>query len=214
MKTLTHRLIGTSKRRSKLPLLLAFAGLMALCGTNAIAETAELSGELLDRTPRDPRSGEQLQPYYVYDGKTYPGSACKYIDNSDAILLPSTPDTYSNPVKYDDRGVYMQDGTVTHVVCPVVRDKTTNANGTFSAKVYVNNQGPNELWCELYSRGTHGQLMEVDRDATTAGGDQTLSLDVNVSAAWGTYNIYCKFYNGARIYGYQVKEFRSTDSNN
>ena len=118
----------------------------------------------------------------VYDVKTYHGSECQYIDVASKATVGDDYE-YNNPLKYDTHGVINVDAATTHVVCPVVRDNAVNSNGTLGAKVFVNNVANQDLWCNLISRDHYGGLIAQNVQTTTAGGNRTLSLDVNASAA-------------------------------
>lgn len=195
----------------KLLTLLVFTAGFGFSGQDALARTADVSGQPMDSTvnPNFPGDLEPI-PVPASDSKIYHGSECRYVD----INNENSPEFYNNPVKYDTHGVFNQDAAITHVVCPVVRDNVTNTTGILEAKVAINNVADKEMWCQFISRDFFGQLMDLDQATTSSGGNQLLSLNVTVSAAYGNYSIYCKFPQGARIYSYGVTERLRTDSNN
>ena len=138
----------------------------------------------------------------LFDNKTMPGNACEAMYGSQSGVL-----------NHYTWGLYNTANGYVRVSCPIVRDNTSNGNGTWSANVYGFNPGGN-FACSLYSYSTHGALQQVASANTAAAGNITLSLDVNNSSFNGFYTIYCNLPANARLYSYRWAEPLRTDRNN
>lgn len=96
---------------------------------------------------------------------------------------------------------------VTQVVCPIVRENTTNTNGTVSVEIFVTNVAGQHLSCQLYSYDMYDTLIAGSvPKSTTAGGKQPLTVEVNSSAAKGHYSLRCMLPSGAKLHAYEVRE--------
>lgn len=134
-----------------------------------------------------------------YDSKTYPGITCE------AQAVPEMDD-FSN-LAFD---MVNANSGKRNVVCPIVRDNTTNTDGTHSVYVNVSNAVNRTLECTLYSSDQFGSFIDSDSDTTSNGGNQTLYLDVDNSAEDGFYGINCNLPYTAAIRSYEVREFLDT----
>lgn len=138
-----------------------------------------------------------------FDNKTMPGNACQAMYGSQSNGLNHYAPFLHNTANDNLR-----------VTCPIVRDNTSNGNGTWSANVYGWNPPGANFFCSLYSYSTHGALQQVALANTGVAGNITLSLDVNNSAFNGFYTIYCSLPGNARLYSYRWAEPLRTDRNN
>ncbi|MEQ1557412.1 MAG: hypothetical protein ABL933_00560 [Methyloglobulus sp.] len=113
-------------------------------------------------------------------------------------------------------------GGYDHVICPIVRDKTTNLNGTQHVKVSIynsaNGRGFNcDLWSVDKYAGTNTavQGFPVPMETYTATSPTTvgfydLALNVKTSKASGYYALHCEVPPGGYIYRYEVGEYADT----
>jgi hypothetical protein len=95
------------------------------------------------------------------------------------------------------------------VTCPVVRDNTTNTNGTGDVWVYVNrsNIAINQLSCTFYgTRASDGVTLFSVIRSTSAVGPVRLTIPVPNSVAGGPYNLLCSLPPQSIIYAYLVPE--------
>lgn len=144
--------------------------------------------------------GDSLYPFIPYDSKTFHGSECQALEGS-----------HVSDFNYYANRVYNIGSDTSTITCPIVRDNTTNTNGTYGTEIYVNNVAGQKLSCKLYSYSSHGVLVESSYKSTTAGGNQTLYPNVNLSKNMGNYSLVCELPKGASLYSYKVKEFLKTD---
>lgn len=139
-----------------------------------------------------------------FDSKTFSGNFCQpYFGNQSADF------------QHRIDGTVNVSGGLRYVSCPVIRDNTSNTTGTgFSLTVSVNNIAGQTLRCYLRSNDMFGNFIQQDTDSTNLGGNQKLIMQVSQGAAGGNYSVYCYLPNLARIGGYQLFEFKPTDSFN
>ncbi|MCG8419409.1 MAG: hypothetical protein MJE77_15870 [Proteobacteria bacterium] len=137
------------------------------------------------------------------DSKVMSGNMCQPYFGSTAGDLQSQAD-----------GIYNSNATSSRwVSCPIARDNLTNLDGT--ARVYVRTRrfdAATTMSCNLHSRQSDGTFIESD-NAVASGAVlfQSLFLDVNSSASYGFYNIYCLIPPRGRIHSYRVDEFLPTE---
>lgn len=140
---------------------------------------------------------------FAYDTKVFSGTPCNPVSGSQA-------DTFTTWWDY----IYNGDTGYASVACPIVRDRAYNANGIDFAYAYVRSSGGQTLTCTLYSYDTAGGFVASNSASTTSNSVTSLLLNINASAAGGTYAIYCSLPSGGRVYGYRVAEFEPTDGIN
>jgi hypothetical protein len=138
-------------------------------------------------------AGAQTIP--PHDAKVYHSSECQSQTALDASSLV-----------YSESGLKNDGGADALVICPIVRDNTTNLNGIMDVRIYISNVSGNQFSCKLYSYDTHRTLIAQSMVSTTAGGSRTLTTYANSSRAAGHYSIGCNLPPGGRLHAYQVKE--------
>lgn len=139
------------------------------------------------------------QPADAGDNKAYPGSACVAWGTSTDIQAELYSEVVNNSTTDDNS-----------VICPIVRDNTTNSTGTGTAWVYVyrDASATSSLSCFLYSAvGSSGALSDSDSAFTTGTGNIRLDLALGTSAAPGPYTIRCILPPLSKIYSYLVPEY-------
>ena len=136
------------------------------------------------------------------DRKAFSGNGCEaYFGSNEADLDASI------------YGIHNRASGNRWVSCPIVRDNTTNTNGT--SVVWVGaDKGVGTLSCYLRSQQGQGSNVTSDSAFTSAFGKQWLRLDVNSSSNYGYYMLYCSLPSNSRIASYHVEEFTFTDVNN
>lgn len=151
-----------------------------------------------------PQQGFDLEPnpiFTPYDSKTYPGINCE------AQATAQIAD-FSN-VGFD---MINASTGKRSVVCPIVRDNSSNLDGTFSVRVNVANVANKTFTCTLYSNNKFGAPIDSYQASTTAGGDQTIYLDVDLSEEGGYYAINCSMPSNSALRSYEVREYLDTDN--
>lgn len=126
-------------------------------------------------------------PAAALDGKTLPGSACEPLNQS----APYAEDIFG--------GIFNPSTTQTLTVnCPVVRDTIggNSSNGIDVAVVKVFDQNlltSRDVSCNLTSRSSTGQVVEVNFRSTTGASSsvQTLTFTDLASQSGGFYNLSC-----------------------
>jgi hypothetical protein len=140
------------------------------------------------------------QPVAAADNKAYPGSMCGPFSGAPDIEADGGNAAVINTSNSFDR-------TVT---CPVVRDNTTNANGTGTVWVYVYRDpaAANSLTCTFYStRASDGVTLFSPSALTNAAGFARLNITVPNSVAGGPYNLVCSLPPQSKIFAYLVPEY-------
>jgi hypothetical protein len=136
------------------------------------------------------------------DDKTFGPSLCRPLLNGDI---------YGNPSYVVSPNAFMlPNGTSLGVVCPIVRDNTTNTGGISSAAIWVNNQAGQVTSCSFYSVGQKGETITWASKERTAEGTGAITFNnANIprSQAKGTYSFYCGLPSGGAIYSYFVSEY-------
>ena len=135
----------------------------------------------------------------AYATRIFAGSECQIFNPSVITSIPV----------YDFAGIANDSSAVDDltVVCPVVRDNTSNTNGTSDFTVRVVSSGGNSVLCALYSLDEDSTLVDVHLETTTSGTPVTLNLDVNLSTNKGYYNMVCTLPPGAAVFNYRIKEY-------
>lgn len=140
------------------------------------------------------------------DDKTYPGLMCQPGDDPDGQL------TYTQSGE-----IYLNAGTYStrNVVCPVVRDHTSNSDGVWDWLVRMNDgSSTSGVTCTLYAWNRYGVVDDSLTLATTSGtGDFEHATwgYLSSSSANGTYGMVCTLPTNSAIYGYRVIEHEQTD---
>lgn len=140
------------------------------------------------------------------DYKTIAGNACHVYGTM----------TYGVPLlKWFSYALNNNDTYPVSVLCPIVRDKALNTDGTASALVNIYNPTAGTSFeCSLYSYGKYGNVVASDTDSTTAAGNSTLTLDVNASESLGYYVLLCTLppvgTYSSKIYSYTYREYHNT----
>jgi len=135
----------------------------------------------------------------AYATRIFSGTACQI---SDPTKVTGIPD-------YDFAGMF-NDSTavdVLYVTCPVVRDNTSNTNGTRAFQVTVMSNGLVDVVCTLYSLDEKGVYVDSRVNTTPSNVPATLDLAVNLSAQRGYYNMICSLPPGGKIFNYMLWEY-------
>ena len=137
------------------------------------------------------------------DNKMYPGSFCQ-------------PEDTSTDVRATYTGAMNNYGSYSHSVnCPILRDRTTNTNGTDDVWVNVYRgslAGSTLLSCTFYSiDGNTGSPFFYNAAATAGVGREKLVIRVTNSAGYGPYSLHCLLPIGSSIVAYQLSEHVPTD---
>lgn len=142
-----------------------------------------------------------LLPGYVHasDRKNFPGTMCKPYNSS------------SNNYAYSSSGIRNTSSSSSlSVYCPVVRDNTLNTNGIDWAKVsYSQSPSTNyRLSCTLYSKTSTGRTVDSHYKSLThyETGYGALYFDLDESARYGNFNVYCRVPPYSMINGIHVVE--------
>jgi hypothetical protein len=135
----------------------------------------------------------------AYATRIFAGSECQVFNPTQVTGIPD----------YDFAGLSNSGAAVADltVICPVVRDNTSNINGTKNFTARVASNGSDLLFCTFYSLDENGTLIDVNTQSTTSGVPVTLNLDVGVSANKGYYNMACTLPPGTTIFSYRLEEF-------
>ena len=105
-------------------------------------------------------------------------------------------------------GTIENSSTITlNVICPVVRDNTSNTNGTQNFTVRVVSNGNDDVICTSYSTDEDGQLIDNVTATTDSNVPETLNIDLSLSADKGTYSMRCVLPPGSMIINYRVNEY-------
>ncbi len=138
------------------------------------------------------------QPALAGDRKTYPGNAC----------LPFNETTASD-IERDGSSVKNLSANNTRIVfCPVVRDNTTNSDGTEDIEVFGYNDRSLTFSCVFWATtaGT-GSVVASSTQSVSVPGDFKLVLPgVTKSSSGGYYYLTCNIPPFSKIYGYIVPE--------
>jgi len=138
---------------------------------------------------------------FAVDNKIFPSSMCQPAVHSSASDL-----------RYFSGQLFNSGTSFISVQCPVVRDNTTNLNGTLGARINVRSNGLQALTCRFSSKTRFGGsippiALSNRTDSTNANANITLNMDVAASVVDGQYDIFCRIPPGGRIFSYSVLEF-------
>lgn len=160
-----------------------------------------------------------LLPVPVADMKTYNGNQCEAYHHWDIPNVQNQGIVQSAPIV--GAGTHISGSLPAWVLCPIVRDNTTNIDGTLGVDVYIKNVAGQSYQCQLVSVRPNGTTVDSNTKSTTTAGEQTLVLDVNGSVNGGSYTLFCNLPSGAWLFSYRVRESgtpgvgtASTDNNN
>ena len=140
------------------------------------------------------------QPALAGDRKTFPGSSCTTWGNVNAEITGT-----------DGGAVLNASFTSAYTVsCPIVRDNTTNTNGTPDVSVYGYRDGSTAtpLTCifKVTSASTGADYYSLSR-ASSLTGNINLTIPVTASQSGAFYNMLCILPPRSKIYGYIVPEY-------
>ena len=142
------------------------------------------------------------QPAHADDNKMYPGSFCQSEDTGTDVRASAIGAMY-NYASFSH-----------NVNCPIVRDRTTNTDGTDDVWVNVFRNGlagAAPLSCTFYSiNGNNGAVVYFNSASTTATGWQRLVIPVTSSASYGAYSLHCTLPIASQILDYQLSEHLPT----
>ena len=132
------------------------------------------------------------------DDKVFSGNGCRsYYGNQESRL--------HHLARYTRNA----SSSTTWVSCPLVRDNTTNGNGTNQVLIRVYRDGTVseniDLYCQLVSGNGYGSY-HADSDSYLGHGNAQLVLDVNSSWWRGQYSVRCKLPRNARVYSVVLRE--------
>jgi len=100
------------------------------------------------------------------------------------------------------------------LVCPMIRQLTTNYSGFASAEVEGYAPSGGSLSCVIYSRNASGTVIDSDSDSFTGPGETELTFsDPGDSSVPGFYDMKCTLTgSGAKLYNYEFWEYASAGS--
>jgi hypothetical protein len=134
----------------------------------------------------------------AYATRIFAGAECQLQNASQVAATP----------KYGKEGTIENSSGITlNVVCPVVRDNTSNVNGTQNFTVRVVSNGLDDVLCTSYSTDENGNLIDNFTDTTNSNVPETLNINLSLSAAKGTYSMGCELPPGSKIFNYRVHEY-------
>jgi len=94
------------------------------------------------------------------------------------------------------------------VLCPLVRDNTSNTNGLSDIDVRVNNvTASTYVGCTAYSIDSSGSTVDWSLASTTTAGIQWLGMVIDDSADNGTYSVLCEMDAGDSVFNVVWEEF-------
>lgn len=130
---------------------------------------------------------------------SYSGGTCKAMYGSDTSLF-----------RTDTLGLwYTGVGSVNKtVVCPLVRQHVTNSGGTYGMYIKVRSAGGRTLTCTSQALDINGNLVASKSASTTSSTPTTLNLDLNASAPYGTYAIFCSVPPNGSLWTYHINELK------
>jgi hypothetical protein len=134
----------------------------------------------------------------VYDGKSYPGSMCQPVGNTQAYARPSV--FYVNTA-----------GDGANVVCPIIQESWISRAGLSYGRMQVGNFNGGSISCTQTAYDAVGNFVSSRSASTTGAGTQTLYFFQNgtylPTTAWeGFITIQCSLGQGDRVISYQVQE--------
>jgi hypothetical protein len=99
------------------------------------------------------------------------------------------------------------------VVCPVIRDRRSNENGTSSFFVRVYVPDGETLFCTLDAWNQFHTISVHKAGSASGPGNKTINLDLASSKRGGAYTVRCAVPPLGRIYSIRSDEFNPTDTN-
>lgn len=137
-----------------------------------------------------------------HDAKIFPGSMCQPYGG---MLF-----TQSDDLLYGDGAVMAADmnGPRVWVDCPIVRDDATGTDGVDMVRVTVEDQDEVlNFDCYVRAYDKWGARVAQVSDSSTGTGHQILDLDLDQSAEYGTYTLWCTIPpNLSILWAYRVYE--------
>jgi hypothetical protein len=138
------------------------------------------------------------QPAFAGDRKTYPGNACQPFNQ-----------TTANDLEMDGSGLKnLSTSNVRVVYCPIVRDNTTNSDGTDDIEVFGYNDRSLTFSCNFVATSAAtGTAVASSAQSVSVPGDFKLVIPgVKKSSSGGYYYLGCSIPPSSKIYGYIVPE--------
>lgn len=147
------------------------------------------------------------------DQKTYPGSFCR----------PNLVDAFDRSYFLSVSGYYFQIAETPQVLCPLLRDVTTNTDGLADIELWISAPGEGSVGCGLYMLNVPGMIVGQGSRGVQfgpEGGIQKIDFsDMDGKpirgeglSAEGPMGIACSLPKGFAIIGYMIEEFGSGDS--
>ena len=169
---------------------------------------------------------QDLDPIEIaptFDAKMYPGSACQPYHGTQAFHFLTFQNGIAPRLLRQNSDPHPK---ALWVTCPIVRDNTSNTDGTWKfdegagLDVFVDvpeDADPKLLSCHLFSYDLlSGHLLDDDKNdspVSFAPGRFALSLSVNRSSRVGNYVFLCHLPWRSTLRAYRVREYVSTDDN-
>jgi hypothetical protein len=147
------------------------------------------------------------------DQKTYPGSFCR----------PNLVDAFDRSYFLSVSGYYFQIAETPQVLCPLLRDVTTNTDGLADIELWISAPGEGSVGCGLYMLNVPGMIVGQGSRGVQFGPEGGVKkIDFSnmdgkaisgegLSAA-GPMGIACSLPKGFAIIGYMIEESGSGDS--
>lgn len=147
------------------------------------------------------------------DQKTYTGSFCR----------PNLVNTFDKSYFMNVAGYYFQVADTPSVLCPLLRDVTSNQNGLADIEFWISAPGEGFVGCGLYVLNAASAIVgQASRGVSFGpeGGVQKIDFKTpgdaisgpGISDDQGPYGIACSLPKGFSIIGYMIEEFASGDS--
>jgi hypothetical protein len=147
------------------------------------------------------------------DQKTYPGSFCR----------PNLLDAFDRSYFLSVTGYYFQIAETPQVLCPVLRDLTTNTDGLADIELWISAPGEGSVGCGLYMLDAPGMIVGQGSRGVDFGPEGGVKK-IDFSSMDGTpihgeglskegpMGIACSLPRGFAIIGYMIEESGSGDS--
>ena len=136
-----------------------------------------------------------------WDAKHYHGSMCQPDNDEDDLYRWHTLGT-------KNKG----ESPWAHLICPIVRDNTTNRDGVL---VRVTVEGAPGGWCSLHALSWPNPATVLSAwGAWEGSGIQIVELQLDQSFRHGHYALWCTIKENSRVISYWVAEKLPTDSDN
>ncbi|MDD9944760.1 MAG: hypothetical protein OXU20_27210 [Myxococcales bacterium] len=137
-----------------------------------------------------------------WDTKHYHGSLCQPNNDEDDLYRWYTTGTRN---KGESR--------FAHLICPIVRDNTTNTNGAL-VRVTVR-EVDRGGWCSLHAMAWPDPSTVISAwGAWEGGGIKIVELQLHSSFKHGHYSLWCTISEGSSVISYWVAERLPSDANN